>query len=76
VLLDKNVTGTLDRNKTSDREAVRLMIPIAAALGHDPSTLPLSYSAIHRRRQKTQKEVAEENLMENNPCFPVVSLGW
>ena len=58
-LFNRNVTGTLDWNKTSDREAVRLMVPIAAALGHDPSSLPLSSSTVHRMRQKIQREFAE-----------------
>jgi len=44
LLFNSNVSGALDRNKTSDRDAVRLMIPIAAVLGHDPSSLPLSRS--------------------------------
>ena len=41
LILNSNITGALDRNKTSDREAVRLIVPTAAALGHDPSSLPL-----------------------------------
>ena len=33
-LFTSHVTGALNRNKVSDREALRLMIPIVAALGH------------------------------------------
>lgn len=72
LLFDSNITGALDRNKTSDREAVRLMVPIVAALGHDPSSLPLSRSTIHRMRQKARKEFAEATLAEYNPCCPLV----
>ena len=43
-----NLTSAMDRNKTSDHEAVRLMVPIAAALGYDLSTLPLARSTIQR----------------------------
>ena len=73
LLFNSNVTGALDRNKTSDREAVRLMVPIAAALGHDPSSLPLSRSTVHRMRQKTRKEFAESTLMEYKPGCPIVA---
>jgi len=71
-LFNSNVTGALDRNKTSDREAVRLMVPFAAALGHEPSSLPLSRSTIHRMRQQARKEFAEAAVMEYNPCYPIV----
>ena len=36
-----DAASALDRNKTSDREAVRLLIPVAAPLGHDPTKFPL-----------------------------------
>jgi len=72
LLFNSNVSGVLDRNKMSNREAVRLMVPIAVALGHDPSSLPLSRSTIHRMRQKTQKEFAEATLMEYKPSCPIV----
>lgn len=72
VLFNMNVTGALDRNKTSDREAVRLMIPITAALGHDPSSLPLPRSTIQRIRKKARKEFAEAAVMEYNPNYPLV----
>lgn len=59
-LFCKYVTSALDRNKVSDREALRLMVPIAAALGHDPSSLPLSRSTIQRKRKEGRKAVFEE----------------
>lgn len=51
-LFDMNVAGALDRNKISDREAVRLIIPIAAALGHDPAALPLSRSSVKQKEAR------------------------
>lgn len=51
-LYSKHVISSLDRNKVSDREALRLMVPIAAALGQDPSSLPLSRSTIQRQENK------------------------
>lgn len=71
-LYTKHVTGALDRNKTSDREAVRLMAPLAAALGHDPSSLPLSRSTIHRVRKKARKDHAEASKAEFAPEYPLV----
>lgn len=50
-----NVAGALDRNKISDREAVRLIIPIAAALGNDPAALPLSRSSVKRKRKEARQ---------------------
>jgi len=41
LILNSNITGALDQNKTSDREVVHLTVPTAAALGHDPSSPPL-----------------------------------
>ncbi|XP_050527117.1 uncharacterized protein LOC126897501 [Daktulosphaira vitifoliae] len=59
-LFSKHVTSALDRNKVSDRESLRLMVPISSALGHDPSSLPLSRSTIQRKRKEGRKAVFEE----------------
>ena len=58
-LINADVTSALDRNKTLDREAVRLMILIAAALGHDPAKFPLSRSTIQRARKRTRRGVTD-----------------
>ena len=58
-LFTPHVTSALDRNKTSDCETVRLMIPIAAALGHNPSYLSLSRNTVQRMRKKARMEHAE-----------------
>ena len=55
-LFTKHVTSALDRNKISDRQAVRIMVPISAAIGHDPSPLPISRSTIRGARKKTRLE--------------------
>ena len=69
------MTSALDRNKTADREAVRLMVAIAAALGHDPSALPNSRSTIHRVRKKACIEHAKSIMAEFVPNHPLV-LHW
>lgn len=56
-LFSTHVVSALDRNKVSDRAALRLMAPIAAALGHDPSELPLSRSTIQRERKEARKTI-------------------
>ena len=71
-IFNQHVTGALDWNKTSDCEAVRLMIPFAAALGCDPSTLPLSRSTIQRFHKKARKEHTESTKAEFAPDFPLV----
>lgn len=71
-LFNADVTSALDRNKTSDREAVRLLIPIAAALGHDPDTLPISRSTIKRARTSARHELSKKTF---NPTYPLV-LHW
>ena len=71
-LFTPHVTAALDRNKTSDREALRLMVPIAAALGHDPSCLPLSRRFIQRMRQKARRQHAELALDSFVPEHPLV----
>ena len=70
-----HVTSALDRNKTSDREAVRLMVPIISALGCDPTSLPISRSTIRRVRKKTRKDYAESTRGEFLPEYPLV-LHW
>jgi hypothetical protein len=74
-LFTSHVTSALDRNKISDREAVRLMVPITAALGCDPSSLPLSRSTIHRARKKARKDHAESAIDTFVPEYPLV-LHW
>lgn len=71
-LFTSHVTDSLDRNKTSDREAVRLIAPIAAALGCDPASLPISRSSVRRFRKKARKEKAETLKREFVPEYPLV----
>jgi hypothetical protein len=52
-LFNANVTSAVDSNKTSDREAVQLLIPTAAALGHDPNHF-LSHAAQFNQHEQVQ----------------------
>lgn len=71
-ILTSHVTSALGRNKISDRQAVRLIIPIAAALGHDVSTLSLSRSTIGRVRKTARKEFAVESKLTYEPSSMLV----
>jgi len=74
-LFNADVTSPLDRNKTSSREAVRLMIPIAAALGHDPNDLPISRNTIQRARTSARHEMSKAIMDNFEPICPLV-LHW
>lgn len=67
-----NLARALDRNKISDREAVRLMIPIAAALGHDPAALPLSRSSVKRKREEAKQNFSTEMKSNLDIIEPIV----
>lgn len=58
-LLTVDVASALDRNKTSDREAVRLLAPVAAALGYDPAELAISCNSFQRAWKRTRSELAK-----------------
>ena len=60
----------LDRTKTTDRNAVHILSASATALGHDPSTIPLSRQTIRRARQKARREAVltlQESFRPNVP---------
>lgn len=55
-IFTQHVTSALDRNKITDREAMRLIIPLSAAFGCNPASLPISRSTIRRARKKARTE--------------------
>ena len=71
-LFTPQLTSALDRNKVSDREAVRLMVPLVAALGKDSSDLPISRTTIQRQRKKARKEFAEDMKRTFQPDHPLM----
>ena len=71
-LRNADVASAPDRNKTSDREAVRLMIPMAAALDHDPAKLPLSQSTIQRAQKRTRRDVSDSVGSDFELSYPLV----
>ena len=40
-MFNNNVSRALDTNKISDRQEVQVLLPVAAALGHDPSSITI-----------------------------------
>ena len=71
-LINADVASAQDRNKTSDLEAVRLMIPMAAALGHDPAKLPLFQSTIERARKRTRRDVTDSVRSYFEPSYTLI----
>ena len=73
-LKNADVASALDRNKTSDCKAVRLMISMAAELGHDPAKLPLSRNTFQRARKKPRRDVTDSVRSDFEPSHPLVVL--
>lgn len=71
-LFNANVTSAFDRNKISAREVVRLLVPIAAVLGHDPNALPISRSTIQRARTSARHELFRAIKSNFKPTCPLV----
>jgi len=74
-LFNADMTSALDRNKTFSREAVQLMIPIAAALSHDPNDLPISFSTNQRACTSARHEMSKAIMDNFKPTCPLV-LHW
>lgn len=53
------VASALDRNKISDRQSVKLIVPIVAALEHNPALMSISRSTIRRHRKEARKQCAD-----------------
>jgi hypothetical protein len=71
-LYSSHVTAALDRSKASDRAAVHLIGPVAAALGHDVSSLPLSRSTVKRVRERNRAEQGKDIKVAFQPKYPLV----
>ncbi|XP_052564485.1 uncharacterized protein LOC120414962 isoform X2 [Culex pipiens pallens] len=71
-VLTEDVLSALDRNKVSDRQAFKIIMPVVAALDVDGSTMALSRSTITRRRQEARKEIAVRAKAEFDPQGPLV----
>lgn len=71
-IFTQHVTSALDRNKITDREAVRLIIPLSAALGCNPASLPISRSSIRRARKKARMEFSANIKETFEPTYPLV----
>lgn len=71
-IFTQNVTSALDRNKITNREAVRLIFPLAAAAGCNPASLPLSRSTIRRERKKARTDFYSNIKETFGPTYPLV----
>lgn len=71
-VLTEHVISALDRNKVSNRQALKIITPVAAALVRKSQKLRLSYSTIRRRRLQHRRKIAERVAEEFNPAGPMV----
>ena len=71
-LINADAASALDWNKTSDHEAVRLIIPMVAALGHDPAKLPLSKSTIEWAQKRTRRNVIDSVRSDFESSYPLI----
>lgn len=71
-VLSQHVTSALDRNKVSDREAVKIIVPVAAALGYDPACLAISRNTISRKRKEARRQYADSIVGTFQPQCPLV----
>ncbi|GBP30653.1 hypothetical protein EVAR_76198_1 [Eumeta japonica] len=55
-IFTQHVTSALDLNNITDREAMRLIIPLSAALGCNPASLSISRSSIRRAKKKARTD--------------------
>lgn len=71
-VLTEHVVSALDRNKISNRQAMKIIAPVAAAFGGKLAKMPLSCSTIRRKRKQCRQEIAERVTAEFEAAGPVV----
>jgi hypothetical protein len=74
-ILTPAVLSSLDRTKTSDRNAVQIIAPVIQAAGQDINEYTISRSSIRRSRQMNRTNMSSQLKMGFNPQKPMV-LHW
>ena len=54
--MTSSLVATLDRTKTSDEAAFRVIAETSKSLGHDIEEIALNRSSIRRQRMKSRKQ--------------------
>ena len=65
--------ASLDRTKTTSREAMHIVAPALKAVGVDIDSISLSTSTIHRARKVARKTLVETQKSEFAPNTPLVA---
>lgn len=71
-IITEDVAEALDRAKLSDRQALKIILPVMDAMGQDPADVPISRSTISRKRKHAQKAIAQKIRKEFIPADPMV----
>lgn len=74
-ILTPALLSSLDRTKTSDRQAVQIIAPIIQATGHNVPDFSINRSSIRRYRQKHRVILSSQLKSDFNPQKPMV-LHW
>lgn len=72
-IVTSELMSTLDRTKTSNREAALLVEAAASSLGHHKNELVLSHETIRRSRLHFRAEIANELKMTFDPRVPLIA---
>lgn len=72
--INKRITSALDKCKTTDRNAIHLLVAVAEALGHSANDLIINRSTLRKMRQNNREEVAANvkqnyRLQSSEPCI-------
>lgn len=71
-IVTPELASTLDRTKTSNREASLLVQAVASSLGQESNELSLSRETIRRSRLRHRAEIANELKMTFDPRVPLI----
>ncbi|CAH0381998.1 unnamed protein product [Bemisia tabaci] len=70
-ILDEELSSTLDRTRTSNRNATFLIAKTAKSMGVDVKTLTVSEASVRRRRAELRKKSAQRIQKNFNPDVPL-----
>lgn len=70
-ILDEELSSTLDRTRTSNRNATFLIAKTAKSMGVDVKTLTVSEASVRRRRAELRKNSAQRIQKNFNPDVPL-----
>ena len=70
---DPLLVASLDRTKTTQREAMRIVAPALKAVGIDINDMTISRGSMYRARKIVRKSVAQTNKEDFVPNTPLIA---